>query len=104
MERWECFAHHGRHDNTRQKCERGNGGYRRREAQRVGQQARRAILAHRFLNERADHFLFGSGPFLEREGLGPHDALVGVRRVVEAERRVPRVELLRALEEADDLP
>ena len=33
----------------------------------------------------------------------PHAALVKVRLVAEAERRVPRVELLRALEETDDL-
>src|SRR5206468_9155337 len=33
----------------------------------------------------------------------PHSAFVEVRLVAEAERRVPRLELLRGLEEADDL-
>ena len=59
--------------------------------------------AHRFLHERADPCLFGGGQLLQREGGRPHGAFVEVRLVVEAERRVPRVELLRALEEADDL-
>ncbi len=59
--------------------------------------------AHRFLHERADPCLFGGGQLLQREGGRPHGAFVEVRRVAEAERRVPRVELLRALEEADDL-
>src|SRR5919106_936349 len=59
--------------------------------------------AHRFLHERADLFLFGGGQPLQREGGRPHGALVEVRLVAEAERRVPRFELLRALEEADDL-
>src|SRR6202171_5031953 len=59
--------------------------------------------AHRFLHERADPCLFGGGQLSEREGARPHGAFVEVRRVAEAERRVPRVELLRALEEADDL-
>ena len=59
--------------------------------------------AHRFLHERADPCLFGGGQLLQREGGRPHGAFVEVRRVAEAERRVPRLELLRALEEADDL-
>src|SRR5205085_8800938 len=59
--------------------------------------------AHRFLHQRADPCLFGGGQLREREGGRPHGAFVEVRLVVEAERRVPRVELLRALEEADDL-
>src|SRR2546426_324476 len=59
--------------------------------------------AHRFLHERADPCLFGGGQLLQREGDRPQAAFVEVRLVVEAERRVPRVELLRALEEADDL-
>src|SRR5215472_4995286 len=58
---------------------------------------------HRFLHERADPCLFVSGQLLQREGCRPHVAFVEVRLVAEAERRVPRVELLRALEEADDL-
>src|SRR6266508_213754 len=59
--------------------------------------------AHRFLHEPDDPCLFGGGQLLQREGGGPHGAFVEVRYVVEAERRVPRVELLRALVEADDL-
>src|SRR6266545_3837851 len=37
------------------------------------------------------------------EGVRPYGAFVEVRLVAEAERRVPRLELLRALEEADDI-
>src|SRR5215218_4468559 len=59
--------------------------------------------AHRFLYECADLCLFGGSQLLQREGGRPHGAFVEVRLVAEAERRVPRVELLRALEEADDL-
>src|ERR671911_1390064 len=59
--------------------------------------------AHRFLHERADPCLFGGSQLRQREGGRPHRTFVQVRRVVEAERRVPRFELLRALEEADDL-
>src|SRR6267378_230672 len=59
--------------------------------------------AHCFLHERADPCLFGGGQLRQREGDRPHGASVEVRLVAEAERRVPRVELLRALEEADDL-
>src|SRR6266849_2642786 len=58
---------------------------------------------HRFLHERADPCLFGGGQLLQCEGGRPHGAFVEVRLVHEAERRVPRFELLRALEEADDL-
>src|SRR2546425_11737937 len=59
--------------------------------------------AHRFLHERADPCLFGGGQLLQRESDGPHGTFVEVRLVAEAERRVPGLELLRALEEADDL-
>src|SRR5919204_41824 len=59
--------------------------------------------AHRFLHERADRCLLGGGQLLQREGGWPHGAVVEVRLVAEAERRVPRLELLRALEEADDI-
>src|SRR3990172_1063883 len=59
--------------------------------------------AHRFLHERADPLLFGGSQLLQRVGGWPQGAFVKVSRVAEAERRVPRVELLRALEEADDL-
>src|SRR4029453_3560322 len=64
---------------------------------------RRPASAHRFLHERADPCLFGGSQLLQREGGGPQVAFVEVRRVAEAQRRVPRLELLRALEEADDL-
>src|SRR5271155_3019851 len=59
--------------------------------------------AHRFLHERADPCLFGGGQLLQREGGRPHAAFVEVCLVHEAERRVPCFELLRTLEEADDL-
>src|SRR6266702_2621147 len=59
--------------------------------------------AHGLLHERADSSLFGGGQLLQREGGRPQGAGVEVRRVAEAERRVPRLALLRALEEADDL-
>src|SRR5216110_1251099 len=58
---------------------------------------------HRLLHERADPCLVGGRQLLQREGDRPHGAFVEVRRVAEAERRVSRFELLRALEEADDL-
>src|SRR2546429_4629314 len=51
--------------------------------------------AHRFFHERADPCFGGGGR--------PHGAFVEVRLVAEAERRVSRLELVRALEEADDL-
>src|SRR6266511_5823369 len=69
----------------------------------VMRRARWESSAHRFLHERDDPFLLGGGQLLEREGGRPHVAVVEVRRVLEAERRVPRLELLRALEEADNL-
>ena len=69
----------------------------------AGSQWRDQSSAHRFLHERADLCLFGGGQLLQREGDRPQGVFVEVRRVAEAERRVPRVELLRALEEADDL-
>src|SRR5437016_3049462 len=59
--------------------------------------------AHRFLHERADPCLFGGRQLLQSEDDRPQGAFVEVRRVAEAERRVPRLELLRGLEEADDL-
>src|SRR3989442_2356548 len=59
--------------------------------------------AHRFLHERADPCLFGGSQLLQREGDRPQGSVVEVRRVAEAERRVPRFELLRGLEVADDL-
>ncbi len=62
-----------------------------------------APSAHRFLHERADPCLVGGGQLFQREGDRPQGAFVEVRAVVEAERRVPRLELVRGLEEADDL-
>src|SRR5437870_9852510 len=59
--------------------------------------------AHRLFHERADPCLFGGSQLLQREGDRPQAAFVEIRRVAEAERRVPRLELLRALEKADDL-
>src|SRR5215218_8458185 len=51
--------------------------------------------AHRFLHELADLCLFGGGQLLQRKVGWPHGAFVEVRRVVEAERRVPRLEFVR---------
>src|SRR5215208_452872 len=62
-----------------------------------------APSAHRLLHERADLCLFGGGQLLQREGGWPHGASVEIRLVAEAEGGVPRSELLRALEVADDL-
>src|SRR5918995_2132487 len=59
--------------------------------------------AHCSLHERGDLFLFGGGQLLKRKGGRPHVAVVEVRRGVEAERRVPLLELRRRREEADDL-
>src|SRR5579864_8463485 len=59
--------------------------------------------AHRFLHERDDPCLFSGSQLLQREGDRPQGAFVEVRAVVEAERRVPRLELVRGLEEANDL-
>src|SRR5439155_24455047 len=59
--------------------------------------------AHRFLHERADSCLVVGGQLRQREGDWPHGAFVELRRVVEPERRVPRLELLRALKKAEDL-
>src|SRR5579872_7138879 len=56
-----------------------------------------------FLHERADSCLFGGGQLFQREGDGPRGAFVEVRLVAKAQRRVPGLELLRALEEADDV-
>src|SRR6266550_8008510 len=61
------------------------------------------ISAHRFLHERADPGLVGCGQLLQREGDRPHGAFVELRAVVEAEHRVPLLELRRVAEEADDL-
>src|SRR2546425_8890688 len=68
-----------------------------------GVQWRDQSSASRFLHERVDPCLFGGSQVLQREGDGPHGTFVEVRLVAEAERRVPRLELVRALEEADDI-
>src|SRR5438552_13048898 len=62
-----------------------------------------AASAHGFLHERADPCLVGGGQLREREGDRPQGAFVEVRLVAEAERRVPRLELVRALKKADDI-
>src|SRR5579859_778516 len=59
--------------------------------------------AHRFLHELTDPCLFSGSQLLQREGDRPQGTFVEIRAVVEAERRVPRLELVRGLEEADDL-
>src|SRR4051794_1392583 len=59
--------------------------------------------AHRLLHKRNDLLLFGGGQLLQCEGGRPHGPGVEVRLIAETERGVPRLELLRALEEADDL-
>ena len=53
----------------------------------------RAPSAHGLLHERRDLLLVGCGQLRERPGGGPHGACVEVRRVVEAERRVPALNL-----------
>src|SRR2546423_14265404 len=59
--------------------------------------------AHRFLHKLADPCLCSGSQLRQREGDRPKGAFVEVRAVVEAEGRVPRLELMRGLEEADDL-
>src|SRR6185312_8781441 len=61
------------------------------------------ISARRFLHERADLGLIGCGQLRHREGDRPHGAVVELGAVVEAEHRVPLLELPRIAEEADDL-
>src|SRR5947209_8678763 len=61
------------------------------------------ISAHRSLHEFADLCLVGCGQLREREGDRPHRAVVELRAVIEAEHRVPLLELPRVAEEADDL-
>src|SRR5215471_9166324 len=64
---------------------------------------RARFSADRLFHERGDPCLGGGGQLRQREGDRPQGAVVEVRRVVEAERRIPGLELLRGLEEADDL-
>ncbi len=74
-----------------------------RRDQRRGAWLRASSSAHRFLHQRADPRLTGFSQLRQREGVRPHGAFVEVRLVAEAERRVPRLELLCTLEEADDV-
>src|SRR5712692_4234867 len=60
-------------------------------------------LARRFLHKSCDLCFCGGREFLQREGDRPHLTVVEVRRVVEAERGVPRLELGLVLEEQDGL-
>src|ERR1051325_8223407 len=62
-----------------------------------------ASSAHRLLHQRGQPGLVRGGQLLQREGDRPHGAVVEVRLVAEAERRVPRLELVGALEVADDI-
>src|SRR4029453_10635880 len=59
--------------------------------------------AHRFLHQRADLLLVVGGQLRHGEGGRPNGAVVQVRVAVEAQRRVPLLELRRGCEEADDL-
>src|SRR5438067_1548592 len=61
------------------------------------------ISADRLLHERADLRLVGCGQLRQREGDRPHGAFVELRAVVEAEHRVPLLELPGVAEEADGL-
>src|SRR6266550_541995 len=67
----------------------------------LGPGERRVII--RVHPERADLFLVGGGQLRQRKSNRPHGALVQLRAVVEAEHRVPLLELARVAEEADDL-
>src|SRR5260221_940207 len=61
-----------------------------------------APSAHRFLHELADPCLFSGSQLLQRERDRPQGAFVEVRSVLEAERPLPRLGLVRGLAEADD--
>ena len=63
-----------------------------------------AHSAHRFLHERGDPCLFGGSQLLQREGDRPQGAFVEVRRVLEAERGVPRLELCALWKKQTTLP
>src|SRR5262249_43783821 len=62
-----------------------------------GGSSRARSSAHRLLHQRGDPCLVGGGQLRQGEGGRPHGAVVEVRRVVEAERRVPGLELLGGL-------
>src|SRR5919199_6272028 len=59
--------------------------------------------AHRFRDKRADPLLIDGSQLLQCELGWPHAAFVELGLVAEAERRVPALELVRALEETDDI-
>src|SRR5262249_14886487 len=59
--------------------------------------------AHRLLHQRGDLRLVGRRELPQRVRGRPHPALIEVRLVAEPERRVPRLELRRVLEEAHHL-
>lgn len=60
-------------------------------------------LAYSFLHELNNLRLCGGGQLLQRKAGRPHVAVVEVRIVLKAESCIPRVELTRSLEEANDL-
>src|SRR5579872_3323849 len=60
-----------------------------------------APSAHRLFHERGDPGLFGGGQLAERVLNRPHDAVVDLRLVAEAERLVSDLELPRVLEVTD---
>src|SRR5688572_18445171 len=60
-------------------------------------------LANGLLDQGGDLLLVRGGELGQRVGSGPHAALVEARLLVEAERGVARLELVRGLEEAHDL-
>src|SRR3954451_23890840 len=62
-----------------------------------------SVLTHRLLHQCDDPCLFGGGQPRQSEGGRPHGTFVEVGLVAEAERRVPRLELLRILKKADHL-
>src|SRR5690606_4477252 len=69
----------------------------------IPRERRRVQLStHRLLHQLADPLLVGGSQLLQCVGGRPHGAVIKVRRVVEAKGGVPRLELARALEEADD--
>src|SRR4029077_1486164 len=59
--------------------------------------------ARRSLDKLADLFLDGGGELLQGKGGRPDVTVVEVGSVLEAERRISRLELLPALKEADNL-
>src|SRR5436190_4400423 len=62
-----------------------------------------SILPKGPLQERRDPGLVAGGQLLQRKRDRPHGAVVELRFVAEAQRRIPCLELRRTLEMADDL-